>query len=144
MSDALSTLRLLQVADSAFPSGAFAFSNDLETLHAEGSLADADALEVFLRHQVLPRWFQFDRWFLLRARESASGPAALAALDESCHTRTAVRALAEASRRTGRSSLMVHVRMGTPGAADYLARVNGGIARAPVEAAARLDVPRIG
>ena len=36
MTTSLATLRLLQISDSAFPSGSFAFSGGLETLAGDG------------------------------------------------------------------------------------------------------------
>lgn len=50
MSECLSTLmRLLAFTDSAFPVGAFSFSNGLETAAAEGLVCDAAALEAYVR-----------------------------------------------------------------------------------------------
>ena len=43
----MSLLRLLQISDSSFPSGAFAFSNGLETLHKENEKFDAGSLYKF-------------------------------------------------------------------------------------------------
>lgn len=51
--DTVTLLRLLQVADSGFPTGAFAFSHGLEGLHAAGLLRDeeevAAAVDAHLR-----------------------------------------------------------------------------------------------
>ena len=50
-------LRLLQISDSSFPSGAFAFSNGLETLHKENKKFDDDKINTakFYFDKVLPR-----------------------------------------------------------------------------------------
>ena len=49
-------LRLLQLADSAFPSGAYAFSDGLETLTQRGEVRSADDLTLFLRGQLRCGW----------------------------------------------------------------------------------------
>lgn len=49
-------LRLLQLADSAFPSGAYAFSDGLETLTQRGEVRTADDLTLFLRGQLRGGW----------------------------------------------------------------------------------------
>ncbi len=48
----LSQLRLLQLADSAFPTGAYAFSDGLETLTQRGAVRTADDLTAFLSGQL--------------------------------------------------------------------------------------------
>lgn len=49
-------LRLLQLTDSAFPSGAYAFSDGLETLTQRGEVRTADDLTLFLRGQLRGGW----------------------------------------------------------------------------------------
>ena len=46
--DLTACMRLLAFADSAFPVGAFAFSNTLETAAAEGIVSDAASLEAYV------------------------------------------------------------------------------------------------
>ncbi len=53
-------LRLLQLADSAFPAGAYAFSDGLETLVQRGEVSSADDLHAFLRGQLQQGWGQCD------------------------------------------------------------------------------------
>lgn len=134
MTAPLALLRLLQSSDSAFPSGGFAFSNGLETLCAEGLVGTPDAIETVLREQVLPRWLDFDRYFLAAAHGAAADVQALAALDRDCEAHNTVAPLADASRRMGRALLTSHDRIGTPGAAAHLARLRDGAApgHAPV------------
>ncbi|MEL6997520.1 MAG: urease accessory UreF family protein [Pseudomonadota bacterium] len=111
-------LRLMQTADSAFPSGAFAFSNGLETLAAEGVVPDRIPLATVLLDQIAPRWIEFDRYFV-RAAVLAED---IAAIDRDCDLRQTVPELCAASQRMGRALLTSHARIGTAGAAAYLAR----------------------
>ena len=53
-------LRLLQLADSAFPSGAYAFSDGLETLTTRGEVRTAADLSAFLCGQLTHGWGQQD------------------------------------------------------------------------------------
>lgn len=117
MRNPLAQLRLLQIADSAFPSGAFAFSNGLETLAAEGRLPNKEAVSTLFLDQILPRWGAFDRVFLCQAYAAADDLDALLALDHRCHLQNTSHRLAEASRRIGRALLTVHAGLGTPGTA---------------------------
>ncbi len=136
--NSLPLLRMLQISDSAFPSGAFAFSHGLETLHAEGRLTEASALADFLAHQVVPRWLEMDRWYLGQAWLAAGSADALrlSSLNAECHAQMNVADLVAASQRLGQAALMVHRRLETPGAtlldpADgpHLIVVQGVVAR---------------
>ena len=118
-----SLLRLLQTADSSFPSGAFAFSSGLETLAAEGRVVGAADVRTLLADQIVPRWLSFDRPFLREAYAVADDPEALLEVDRGCHLQNTVDRLAEASRRVGRALLTVHARIGTQGAAEYRAQI---------------------
>ena len=60
------TLTALQLADSAFPTGGFAFSWGLEAALAEGR-ADRASLRDWLAVEVLDRWAPFDRVVLAGA-----------------------------------------------------------------------------
>lgn len=121
---ALPLLRLLQTQDSAFPSGAFAFSSGLETLSNEGSIAGAEDVARLLTDQIVPRWLSFDRYFLRAALDAQGDADALLHLDRVCHLHNTVESLAEASRRVGRALLTVHARIGTPGASAYRAKLS--------------------
>ena len=101
----MSLLRLLQISDSSFPSGAFAFSNGLETLHKENENFDAGSLYKLLVQQIVPRWCDFDRYFIVSAYEASSDIAKLFQLDWKCHTQNTNAALADSSRRMGRPFL---------------------------------------
>ena len=121
MTDIRALLTMLQISDSAFPSGAFAFSAGLETLAGEGRICGAEDLHDYLRDEILPRWCSFDRWFLVQAH--GAGLTDSAALDRDCDCQTTISGLALASRRVGRALLSTHARIGTPGASAYLAQV---------------------
>ena len=56
MSEVTALLRLLQLADSAFPAGAYAFSDGLETLVQRGEVTGADDLHAFLGGQLQQGW----------------------------------------------------------------------------------------
>jgi urease accessory protein len=62
---------LLQVNDSQFPSGAYAHSLGLEELVQHGTVNTPDALEAFLRHQIVPSLLAFEIPYLLRAHAAA-------------------------------------------------------------------------
>lgn len=126
LDDMLSTLTLLQVHDSAFPTGAFAFSHGMETLVGEGRVAGPAAVRELLAGQALRRWLEFDRWFLGQAYESADDPAGVQAVDWSCEAHNVVAALAEASRRIGQATLVTHARLKTTGAEEFRVRVRDG------------------
>ncbi|MEL6232987.1 MAG: urease accessory UreF family protein [Pseudomonadota bacterium] len=118
MGQSATLLTMLQTGDSAFPSGAFAFSNGLETLVAEGVVPAQISLSDLLIDQIAPRWLEFDRYFLNAALQASD----VAAVDRDCHLRQSVPELAAASLRMGLALLTSHARIGTAGLADYLAR----------------------
>jgi urease accessory protein len=134
MTTSLATLRLLQISDSAFPSGSFAFSGGLETLADDGVATDAATLSDFIRGQAIGRWGGMDRWFIRAAHDAAPDAKVLADLDQFCEVHVAIEALGEASRRVGLATLTTHARMGTPGAAAYRTRIAAGeaLGHAPV------------
>ena len=127
IADVGATLRLLQAFDSAFPSGAFAFSGGLEALSAAGVLTGGAALEAFLACQVVARFGGIDRTFIARAHRVAPDVAALSAVDAACEGFVSVAEAGEASRRTGLSLMTTHARIGTPGIAPFRAAVAGGL-----------------
>ncbi|WP_425146091.1 urease accessory protein UreF [Deinococcus sp.] len=56
----LALLRLLQLSDSAFPAGTYAFSDGLETLTQRGQVTSAAELTAFLRGQLQCGWGRQD------------------------------------------------------------------------------------
>ena len=115
----MSLLRLLQISDSSFPSGAFAFSNGLETLHKETANFDAEVLYKLLKKQIVPRWCDFDRYFIVSAYEAKGDTAQLLDLDWKCHIQNTNAAFADSSRRIGRNLLTVHRKIKTTGLDEY-------------------------
>ena len=112
-------LALLQYGDSAFPSGASAFSWGLESLLADGLVQDAAQLLAVLRTWVEQRWAGFDRP-LIRAAHQAAGEAmaheggepaagpdghALIAIDQLCEAMTLNQGARAASCRLGFTQL---------------------------------------
>ena len=70
----LALLRLLQLADSGFPSGAYTLSNGLETLVAQGAIGNADDLAAFVRVHLLAKFARSDLIALLAAHEAGGEP----------------------------------------------------------------------
>jgi urease accessory protein len=63
-------LGLLQLADSAFPSGAFTLSHGLETLVAEGAVQSADDVAALLEVSLLDRLARADLVILLAVHDA--------------------------------------------------------------------------
>jgi urease accessory protein len=100
-------LWLLQVNDSAYPSGAYAHSFGLEELVESGVVRTAADLEGFLLRQVLPALLRFEIPFFARAHAAAvAGDAdALLALDQELDAWRIPGELRDASRRIGSQRL---------------------------------------
>jgi urease accessory protein len=127
MADADKLLRSLQMGDSSFPSGGFAFSWGLETLKADGLVRDRSGVESFARSQLRWRWATADRLFLRMAAD-ARDVVELAELDREVEVMTLARELRDGSRRAGRSLLRAHESMETPGVSAYRAAIAEGTA----------------
>jgi urease accessory protein len=121
-------LAMLQHGDSAFPSGAVAFSWGLETLCAEGRIAGADDVAAFIAGQLAGRWADFDRPALTAAYAAAGDLGRVAGIDRLLEAQTLSREMREGSRRAGGALLTVHDSMGTTGVHDYRRRVREGAA----------------
>ena len=111
-------LRSLQMGDSSFPSGGFAFSWGLETLKADGLVVDGDGVKAFARSQLRWRWATADRPYLRKAAQ-AHGIEELVRLDREVEVMTLARELRDGSRRAGRSLLRAHEAMNTPGVSAF-------------------------
>src|SRR5262249_44066941 len=95
-------LDLLQIADSAFPTGAYVHSSGLEWLAQQGPLD----LEALLRLRLRESLGRFELVFVCAAqRAGSSEPAALLALDERVHAMLLPRETRAASSQVGRRLL---------------------------------------
>jgi urease accessory protein len=115
----INLLKTLQISDSAFPSGSFAFSGGLEALTKDLENFSSQDLLFILENQIIPRWFEFDRFFLRNAHSCSGNIKELMALDRKCHVQNTNGGLAIASRRVGRSLISVHKSMETPFVSDF-------------------------
>jgi urease accessory protein len=118
-------LTALQQADSAFPSGSFAFSNGLEGLAGLGAARGRDALTAVVAATVRHRWASADRIALVHAHR-AGDLAAVAAVDTAVETATLAEPLRTGSKRNGRALLAAHVRLATPSARDLRSWIDAG------------------
>jgi urease accessory protein len=116
-------LTILQHADSAFPSGSFAFSNGIEGLAAMNAPLDRsglrDVIAMVLRH----RWATSDRVAVVRAHRAGDDFGELAALDGAVEAATLAEPLRGGSKRNGQALLAAHTRLGTPGAGEFRAQI---------------------
>ncbi|HTW72307.1 MAG TPA: urease accessory UreF family protein [Acetobacteraceae bacterium] len=124
----LNLLHAIWQADSAFPSGAFAFSGGLEGLTALGLPISAQTLADLMRNLLLHRWASADRVALARAYRAGGDIDRIAAADDALDSAILVAPLREGSRRNGASMLAAHARIGHPAAQRLQhARVQGAV-----------------
>jgi urease accessory protein len=116
--DRLQTLALLQLGDSAYPAGGFAFSWGLEGLAADGMLANRDELDRIIADQLTRRWASMDR-ILLRQAFHAKDCQAIAGIDRLAEAGTPSAEMREGSRRAGRALLGVWVKLDGPLSVAY-------------------------
>ncbi len=113
---------LLQVNDSAFPSGAYAHSLGLEELVQNGVVNSPDTLETFLHQQIIPALLTFDIPMLGAAhRCSAEGNLkGLLALDQDLEAWKLPAELRSASRQIGSRRLtLIRQLDNSPLSTDY-------------------------
>jgi urease accessory protein len=123
---ALALATALQIGDSQFPAGGFAFSWGLEALWRAGRV-DRGGFAAFLTAQLHGRWARFDRPVVAAAH--AGERDGRIALDLEVEAMSWSAPLRDGSRRAGGALLATHARLLTPGAADYREAVVAG--RAP-------------
>ncbi|MCO6387794.1 urease accessory protein UreF [Aliihoeflea sp. 40Bstr573] len=119
-------LLVMQHADSAFPSGGFAFSQGLE---ASSLLADRFGgfeFEPYVRTQLIHRWTCADRVALVRSHRMKGDLARIMELDAEVEASTAIDVLRHGSRRNGMAFLTAHRRLGCAPADDYAKLVRAG------------------
>jgi urease accessory protein len=121
-------LTILQHADSAFPSGSFAFSNGIEGLAAMNAPLDRDGLQnvvtMFLRH----RWATSDRVAVALAHRADGNLDQIVGIDHTVEAATLAEPLRSGSRRNGGALLAAHVRLKTRGALELRTLIDGGAA----------------
>ncbi len=109
-------LTVLQHADSAFPSGSFAFSNGIEGLASLNAPLDRDGLQnvvtMFLHH----RWATSDRVALTLAHRTDGDLDRVMEVDRAIEAATLCEPLRAGSKRNGNALLAAHVRLQTHGA----------------------------
>jgi len=119
-------LTILQHADSAFPSGSFAFSNGIEGLAAMNAPLDRgglqDVVAMLLRH----RWATSDRIAVALAHRADGDVDAVAEIDQAVEAATLTEPLRSGSKRNGNALLATHMRLGTPGAAELRSSIDAG------------------
>ncbi|MBN34714.1 MAG: urease accessory protein UreF [Rhodospirillaceae bacterium] len=125
MTDTSRLLRALQMGDSAFPSGGFAFSWGLETLKAEGLVSDGPGVAAFAESQLRHRWATCDRVFLRFATE-AIDLGAVCQLDHELDVMTLPKEQRDGSKRAGRSLLRAHEEIGGESVGTFRAAVAAG------------------
>lgn len=119
-------LLALQHADTAFPSGAFAFSNGVEGLAALDPVLNAAGLRRAAEAVVRHRWAGSERVALAHAHRAGGDLAALARIDAALEAATPVEPMRHGSRRNGGALLAAHLRLGTPGAGALRAGIAEG------------------
>lgn len=122
--DRSQVLALLQLGDSAYPAGGFAFSWGIEGLAADGMLANRGELDGVIADQLARRWATMDR-ILLRKAFHASDCGSIAAVDRLAEAGTPSAEMRDGSRRAGRALLGVWVKLAGPLSTAYRDRVSG-------------------
>jgi urease accessory protein len=121
-------LAALHLGDSAFPSGAFAFSWGLEGLAADGLVTAEADLALLLEDLFVNRWRSFDRIALRRVYQIAEmmrEVSRLVSLDLEVEAATWAAPLRAGSKRAGRALLNAHARLGSGGLRAYRSHVAG-------------------
>jgi urease accessory protein len=119
-------LTILQHADSAFPSGSFAFSNGIEGLSAMNASLNRRGLQnvvtSFLRH----RWATSDRVAVVLTHRVNDAFDKVAYIDHAVEAATLAEALRTGSKRNGNALLAAHVRLATRGARELQMLIEDG------------------
>jgi len=119
-------LTALQLGDSFFPSGSFAFSWGLEALVHDAAVTDAAKFEAFIEGQITWRWATTDRVALGHVLRSSEVIASTCEADESLDTMMLPQELRSGSCRSGAALLRVHELLGLEPAAAYRRLVLAG------------------
>jgi urease accessory protein len=119
-------LTILQHADSAFPSGSFAFSNGIEGLAAMNAPLDRTGLQNVVAMALRHRWATSDRVAVALAHRAGDDFDKAAQIDQTVEAATLAEPLRSGSKRNGNALLAAHVRLGTQGAADLRSQIDAG------------------
>lgn len=122
-------LTILQHADSAFPSGSFAFSNGIEGLAAMNALLDREGLREVVTMILRHRWATSDRVAVAHTHRCDGDLMGVAEIDCAVEAATMAEPLRGGSKRNGNALLAAHVRLATPGAAALRSLIESGDAR---------------
>ena len=130
MTDA-ALLATLQLADSAFPSGAYTLSGGLETLIEEGIVHDAAGMAGCVRALLLGRAARGDLAALVGAHRAASerpaDGATIVAIDRRLEASKLAAEERQGSRRVGRRIVTETARLiPSPALAAFIAAIEGG------------------
>lgn len=117
------SLAMLQISDSAFPSGALSFSSGLERLAADGIVTDDEDLFHVISAYLTHKWNTFDRVFMTRSFELTDHDQR-ARLDGEVEISTLSEADRISSRRAGRALLGSWARIGAIECESYRKKVN--------------------
>ena len=123
--DSTSIFAAIRIADSAFPTGGFAFSSGLESSYLDGHVSDEADLLAVVQEQLLFRWQTFDRVFLHRYYASPSAAMAVQ-LDNIIESMTTVDRLRSGSRRAGAGLLSTFAKLDQAECAAYWEGVLAG------------------
>ncbi len=123
----INLLHTVWQADSAFPSGSFAFSGGLEAYFAQAPAAGAVALTHLMRDTLAQRWASSECVALAAAHRAGADLDGVAAADFALNAATLIEPLREGSRRNGAAFLAAHDRLGTQGAARLRAACRSGV-----------------
>ena len=122
----LNSLLAMQQADTAFPSGAFAFSNGIEGLAALPYAFDCDALQRHAEAAIRHRWAGTDRVAMILAYRADGDLVRLETVDRAIEAATLPEPMRMGSRRAGRALLTTHARLGTLKADGLRTAIAGG------------------
>lgn len=119
----LTLLQTLWQSDSAFPNGAFAFSNGIEGLADLGERLDRTGLPDVLASTLRHRWAGMDRIAIALAFAAADDVARLREIDHHVDAATLPAPQRKGSARNGLAFLTAHARIGTPMADSLKAEI---------------------